>query len=160
MRNKDRGLTLIELLIVIAIIGILAAIAIPNLLNAVQRGKQKRTMADIRALATAIEAYNVDNAAYPPASCTYTVYAATGPQIADTSFTALTPTYLAVPPRRDGWNRLFLYYVDNVNFNYNIRSLGRNGSADSINCGTTTNFDDDIVYASGTFVQWPEGTQN
>ena len=65
-----------------------------------------------------------------------------------------------MPPRRDGWNRLFLYYLDNLNFNYNIRSLGRNGTADSVNCGTTTNFDDDIVYASGTFVQWPEGTQN
>src|SRR5438105_14359454 len=39
---------LIELLIVVAIIGILAAIAIPNLLTAMQRSKQKRTMADMR----------------------------------------------------------------------------------------------------------------
>ena len=59
--RRESGFTLIELLIVIAIIGILAAIAIPNLLNAVQRGKQKRTMSDMRALATAIEAYAVDN---------------------------------------------------------------------------------------------------
>src|SRR5258705_5461997 len=53
--RKDKGFTLIELLIVVAIIGIIAAIAIPNLLNAIDRGKQKRTMADMRSIGTAVE---------------------------------------------------------------------------------------------------------
>ncbi|NIM01008.1 MAG: prepilin-type N-terminal cleavage/methylation domain-containing protein, partial [Acidobacteria bacterium] len=64
-RSSDRGFTLIELLIVVAIIGIIAAIAIPNLLNAIDRGKQKRTMADLRSIGTAVEEYSVDNTVYP-----------------------------------------------------------------------------------------------
>ena len=63
--RKNRGFTLIELLIVVAIIGIIAAIAIPNLLNAINRGRQKRTMADIRTIGTAVEAYAVDKSFYP-----------------------------------------------------------------------------------------------
>ena len=65
MRRNQKGFTLIELLIVVAIIGIIAAIAIPNLLNAIDRGKQKRTMADLRSMGTAIEEYSIDNNFYP-----------------------------------------------------------------------------------------------
>jgi general secretion pathway protein G len=56
-KRNQKGFTLIELLIVVAIIGIIAAIAIPNLLNAIDRGKQKRTMADLRSIGTAVESY-------------------------------------------------------------------------------------------------------
>ena len=66
--RKQAGFTLIELMIVIAIIAIIAAIAIPNLLNAIDRGKQKRTMADIRSLGTAVETYSIDNNDYPVAA--------------------------------------------------------------------------------------------
>ena len=157
--NKQRGFTLIELLIVIAIIGILAAIAIPNLLNAVQRGKQKRTMSDMRALATAIESYSVDNNFYPPAACNPGTYTTSGNALDLSSFTNLQPTYIAQVPRQDGWGRFMEYAVDNTLFRYNIRSLGRDGSTQSFTCGTTTDFNDDILYSNGTFVQWPEGTQ-
>lgn len=63
--SARRAFTLIELLIVVAIIGILAAIAVPNFLEAQTRSKASRTKADLRTLATGLEAYRVDNNTYP-----------------------------------------------------------------------------------------------
>ncbi|PKO16234.1 hypothetical protein CVU37_11465 [candidate division BRC1 bacterium HGW-BRC1-1] len=68
LRNSSarRAFTLIELLIVVAIIAILAAIAVPNFLEAQVRSKVSRVKADLRSMATAIESYVVDNNKYPP----------------------------------------------------------------------------------------------
>ncbi len=59
------GFTLIELLIVVAIIAILAAIAVPNFLEAQTRAKVSRVKADVRSIATALEAYRIDQNLYP-----------------------------------------------------------------------------------------------
>lgn len=64
-RNKVTGFTLIELLIVVAIIGILAAIAVPNFLNAQLKAKVSRAQTDLRALGTAIQMYGLDNNVFP-----------------------------------------------------------------------------------------------
>ncbi len=60
-----RAFTLIELLIVVAIIAILAAIAVPNFLEAQTRAKVSRVRADVRTVVTALETYAIDNNKYP-----------------------------------------------------------------------------------------------
>lgn len=63
---RARAFTLIELLIVVGIIAILAAIAIPNMLEAQIRAKVSRAKSDMRTIATSLESYAVDNNKYPP----------------------------------------------------------------------------------------------
>jgi Type II secretion system (T2SS), protein G len=125
----------------------------------IDRTRQKRTMADMRDLAIAIESYNTDNNYYPPASC---ALGGSPSAIGSGSFALLRPTYIADPPTHDGWGNFFLY--DNGpggnGQSYDIVSLGRDGVFQGpVVCGTTTNFNDDIVYENGTFVQWPGGPQ-
>lgn len=80
--------------------------------------------------------------------------------LAPDSFMTLKPTYIAQPPARDGWSNFMRYNLDAAGVNDNVRSLGRNGSANAIACGTTTNFNQDILFSDGVFLQWPEGTQD
>ena len=66
-RERKRGaFTVIELLIVVAIIGILAAIAVPNFLNAQVRAKVSRVQSDMHAMSVAVESYRLDENVYPP----------------------------------------------------------------------------------------------
>ena len=66
--KQRKGFTLIELMIVIAIIIILAAIAIPNYLRMTDRARRSRVAGDFASIATALEAYSVDWGQYPEAT--------------------------------------------------------------------------------------------
>ncbi len=69
MKNRyscTSAFTLIELLIVVAIIAILAAIAVPNFLEAQTRAKISRVVSDLRVYDTAVETYRIDNNKTPP----------------------------------------------------------------------------------------------
>ncbi len=66
MKTKTHSaFTLIELLMVVAIIAVLAAIAVPNFLEAMTRSKVSRAASDLRTVATSLETYAIDNNAYP-----------------------------------------------------------------------------------------------
>jgi prepilin-type N-terminal cleavage/methylation domain-containing protein len=60
-----RGLTLIEVMIVVVIIGILSSIAIPNYFSSREKAKMAATVAEIKILEKMITAYNIDNESYP-----------------------------------------------------------------------------------------------
>jgi len=154
MKNlkKSSGFTLIELLIVVAIIGIIAAIAIPNLLNAIDRGKQKRTMSDMRSVGTAVESYAVDVNFYPISTSMA--------NIAGTTL-GIQPTYIKVAPTKDGWGGALQYGSDATGSgsDYTIKSLGKDKKVSATSAGPTNDFDCDIIYQNGTFVAYPEGVQ-
>lgn len=142
-------------LALVAIIGILAAIAIPNLLTAMNRSKQKRTAADMRSIASALEAYATDNNKYPP-----------GSSAADLT-SALTPLYIKTLPGLDGWANPIRYecWPAGECASYALASAGadkvfEHDSLQAYTAGTkTTNFNNDLVFANGQFVQYPEGVQ-
>lgn len=173
--KRRQGFTLIELLIVVAIIGLLAAIAIPNLLNAIQRAKQKRTMTDMRTIATAWEARAIDLNRYNAAGSISALAMCTEEVTHAELTSSVVPTYIKFIPARDGWNNPFRFRAESAMGDsspaseYVIWSAGRNGDPSGSSGfdatasdpgGVTSNFNADIIYSRGTFVQYPEGSQN
>jgi len=165
MKRNRKGFTLIELLIVVAIIGIIVAIAIPNLLNAIQRAKQKRSMADMRSIGTAAEAYSIDYNAYPPSAGVSTPLLYGGVSypstktVGDNLANYVSPTYIRVMPFNDGWNKAFGYAVSTTYQDYAIASAGKDGVFLAPSPGPSNNFNTDIVFSDGQFTAYPEGVQ-
>ena len=62
--KRERGFTLIEMIVVVAVLGILVAIVVPALLTAVNRSRQRRSMAEMHNIAKANGTYSVDNGSY------------------------------------------------------------------------------------------------
>jgi type II secretion system protein G len=148
--NK-KGFTLIELLIVVAIIGIIAAIAIPNLLVALQKGKQKATMGDMKSIGSAIESYITDWSFAPQLGAG---------TIAGLAVNWFQPFYIKILPQNDGWGTLFRY--DNSVLAggaggdlYTVQSYGRDKAVSAIptpalyDVTTLAGFNNDIYFSNG-----------
>ncbi len=164
VERRENGFTLIELLVTMAIIAILVAIAMPNLLNAIQHARQKRTMADMRNIGTAWEARATDAGRYNAAGAG--LPGISTPMDITTLGTLVAPTYIKDIPRDDGWTHQFVCFTDipiggTPAQKYAIVSGGADGSvASNIVTGPFTNFDCDIVFSNGIFVAYPEGVQS
>lgn len=105
---RTKGFTLIEILVVVGIISILALISTANLLEAQIRAKVSRAQADMRSLATALEAYRTDTNKYPPHNdtpCDLTVLSTPVPYI------ATIPLDLFESPRNPCWEHTGPYYT-------------------------------------------------
>jgi general secretion pathway protein G len=131
------------LVVGVGLVGMVAAIAIPNLLNAIDRAKQKRTVTDIHNIAEAMESYGIDYRRYPQALSVEELEA------------QLSPAYLREMPKVDGWGQPFVVWCDGTN--YLIQSAGKDGVLEKEPLGGPfVEFEKDIVLADGEFVQWPE----
>lgn len=148
-------LIVVGALFFVPVMGILAAIAIPNFLTAMQVSKQKRTAADIRTLAVAVEAYAADKNGYPKVT--------TVPELRP----LLEPTYVRSLPTIDGWGAAYRYAClqekDAVCATYEIASGGKDMRFEHDDPHdvpstpeATKNFDCDIVYSNGQFLEYPE----
>jgi len=146
--NK-RGFTLIELLIVVAIIGIVASIAIPNLLMAMEKGKQKATMGDMKSVGIALEVYTTDNSMVPDADL---VTINTAPYF--------VPFYIKVLPQYDAWGSLWVYeHGASPSDQYSVTSLGRDkismSVADMYQVTKLADFNNNITFSNGQFTLGP-----
>ncbi len=167
--SRDRsaaGFTLVELLIVVAIVGLIAALLIPNLIDALQKAKQKRTMSDMKHTGTAWFSWLTDQVGAAAAG-------QVNVELDWTTFTErpfgelrddLIPQYSSEVPATDAWGQLFEFGATpsmESAMPIGIRSSAGDGvfDDDSYVAGPfiATDYDQDIVWAGGFFIRWPSG---
>ena len=116
-RSRERGFTLVELMVVVAVIGVLATIALPLYANVLARGRIARAQADSRSLASAVGVYSAHMGAIP-SDLTQLTTAVTNAQ-----GNRAGPFMSTIPPGPAGWGTYA--YTPNVSAGtYTITSSG------------------------------------
>ena len=113
MRNKQKGFSLIELLIVVAIILIIAAIAIPNLLRAKIAANEASAVGSLRTINTASVAYSTTYGTYP------TALSNLGPSTSPTSTTADLIDSVLVTGTKSGYSFSYVAGASNTTYALN-----------------------------------------
>jgi type II secretion system protein G len=132
-------------MVVLVILAVVAAIAIVALMNALDKSKQRATMADMRTISKGIEVYAVDHGFFPSAAS-----GMTGLQ------TSLIPYQISVVPINDAWGHSYRYSRDDQG-NYSLESFGKDGADGAeITVATRDHFDQDILIVNGQFVAAPQ----
>ena len=157
-----------------AIIGIIAAVLIPNLLDALQKARQKRTIADIRNVGTAWMSWLTDQAGATAAGAAKIYPASRHNAVSyEELFEYLRPSaeffYMQEVPQFDSWEHPLGFAMNAHLVNTSVlivcspgdggvylRGPSCNDADWDVTPFLSTDYDQDIVWADGYFVRWPE----
>lgn len=124
---NQRGFTLIEVLVVIIILGLIAALVVPRITGRVDEAKVEATKIQMRAIKDALEQYKLDNGIYPTTEQGLKA-------LIEMPNTPPLPSrwrpYLDKIPQ-DAWGRNFVYLSPGINRPFELRSLGADGKEDT-----------------------------
>ncbi|MGL5010121.1 MAG: type II secretion system major pseudopilin GspG [Paracoccaceae bacterium] len=124
-RHGQSGVTLIEMMIVLVIIGIVAALVVPNVIGRPDEARVAVANADLRTISASLEMYRLDNRSYPT-------------EAQGLAALSQMPTEPPLPPNwvaggylpqvpTDPWGNPYVYTLPGANGGYELMSLGADG---------------------------------
>ena len=122
---RQGGFTLIEIMVVVIIIGLLASVAVPTVMDRVDESRIQKAKADFKSLQTALKLYRIDNFVYPTTEQGLEALV-TKPSIAPVPRNWKASGYID-QLQLDPWGRAYLYSAPAEGHDYDIYSLGADG---------------------------------
>jgi general secretion pathway protein G len=121
-RPTERGFTLLEIMVVVVIIGLLAAIVVPNFIGNIDTAAINRARQDIRGVETALDLYRLDNFRYPSTEDGLEALVSNPGEDAAPNW---KPYLRRIP--MDPWNNPYQYAYPGQRSNYDVFTYGADG---------------------------------